>query len=210
MIEQGSEAWFAMRLGCATASRIVDIMAKTKTGPSASRVGYAAQLVAERLTGNVEPSFSNAAMAWGTATEPHARNAYSFRQDVDVAQVGFIPHPTIMHSGASPDGMIGDDGMLEIKCPNTATHVDTLLRGTVPAKYVVQMQWQLACTGRAYCDFASYDPRLPETMRLFVRRVPRDAEHIATLEAGVAEFLAEIAATIDALRNRYEPTSLAA
>jgi putative phage-type endonuclease len=207
MIEQGSAEWFSARLGCATASRIVDIMAKTKTGPSASRTSYAAQLVAERLTGNVEPSFSNAAMAWGTATEPQARNAYSYWHDVDVSEVGFILHPTIAQSGASPDGLIGLDGLLEIKAPNTSTHVDTLLRGTVPAKYMPQLQWQLSCTGRQWCDFASYDPRLPETMRLFVRRVPRDDEYIATLEAGVAEFLAEIAATIDALRDRYEPTT---
>ena len=204
---QGSELWFAARAGRATASRIADIMAKTKTGPSASRTSYAAQLVAERLTGTVEPSFSNAAMAWGTATEPQARNAYCYRQDVDVTEVGFILHPTIGMAGASPDGMIGDDGLVEFKCPNTSTHVDTLLNDKVPTKYIVQIQWQLACTGRAYCDFASYDPRLPEAMRLFVRRVTRDDIHIATLEAGVAEFLAEIDATIDALRDRYEPVS---
>ena len=206
MMEQGTAEWFAARAGRATASRIVDIMAKTKTGPSASRTSYAAQLVAERLTGTVEPSFSNAAMAWGTATEPQARDAYCYRQDVDVAEVGFVIHPFVGMAGASPDGLVGDDGLVEIKCPNTSTHVDTLLNDKVPTKYIVQMQWQMACTGRAWCDFASYDPRLPETMRLFVRRVPRDDAHIATLETCVAEFLAEIDATIDALRDRYEPT----
>lgn len=205
MIVQGTPEWFAERAGCATASRICDIMAKTKTGPSASRTSYAAQLVAERLTGKVEPSFSNAAMAWGTATEPQARDAYCYRMDVDVAETGFIRHPSIGMAGASPDGLIGDDGLVEIKCPNTSTHVDTLLGDKVSTKYVVQMQWQMACTGRRYCDFVSYDPRLPETMRLFVRRVPRDDEHIAQLEEAVAEFLAEVRETVLSLRSRYEP-----
>ena len=182
-------------------------MAKTKTGPSTSRTNYAAQLVAERLTGTVEPSFSNASMAWGTEKEPEARSAYCFLHDTDVLQIGFVEHPNIGMAGASPDGLIGDVGLVEIKCPNTATHIATLLGGSVPSKYVHQMQWQMACTGRAWCDFASYDPRLPESMRLFVKRLHRDDAMIAEVEREVALFLNEVAQTVATLRSQYDPTA---
>jgi len=204
-IVQGSPDWFSARCGKATASKVADIIAKTKSGPSASRVNYAAQLVAERLTGTVEKSFTNAAMEWGTLTEADARNAYSFMHDVDVAEVGFVLHPTIGMTGASPDGLVGGDGLVELKCPNTATHIATLLGGTIPAKYVPQMQWQMACTGRAWCDFASFDPRLPDRMALFVRRLERDDKLIAELEAEVTAFLREVAETVDALTAAYDP-----
>lgn len=204
-MEQRTEEWFTTRCGKATASRIADIMAKGKSGPSASRANYAAQLVAERLTGTVEASYSSAAMAWGTEKEPDARNAYAFRHDADVVEVGFVEHPTIAMAGASPDGLVGEDGLVEIKCPNTATHIDTLLSGTVPSKYVIQMQWQMACTGRQYCDFVSFDPRLPESMQLFVKRVERDEAHIAELEDAVAAFLREVRETVEQLRAEYEP-----
>jgi putative phage-type endonuclease len=114
------------------------------------------------------------AMQWGTETEPQARNAYCFRHDTDVSECGFYDHPKIGMAGASPDGLIGLDGLVEIKCPNSATHIQTLLGGSVPEKYRTQMLWQMACTDRAWCDFVSYDPRLPESMRLFVQRVERD------------------------------------
>lgn len=204
-MEQGTTEWFEARAGRATASRIADIMAKTKTGPSASRTNYAAQLVAERLTGTVEASFTNSAMQWGVDKEAEARDAYSFLHSADVAEVGFVDHPSIGMSGASPDGLVGAEGLLEIKCPNTATHIDTLLSDKVPTKYVIQMQWQMACTGRFWCDFVSFDPRLPESMRLFVKRVPRDGAHIAELEAAVADFLNEVRETVDRLRQAYEP-----
>lgn len=204
-MDQRSAEWFAARLGKATASRICDIVARTKTGWGASRANYAAQLVAERLTGEPTEGFSNAAMQWGTDTEPEARQAYSFRQDVDVLEVGFIDHPSVAMSGASPDGLIGEDGLLELKCPQTATHIATLLGQSVPAKYIHQIQWQIACTGRQWCDFASYDPRLPEAMRLFVVRVDRDDALIAQLEADVTEFLAEVDKTVASLRHLYEP-----
>lgn len=203
-IEQGTAEWHQARLGKVTASRVADVIAKTKTGWGASRANYQAQLIAERLTGTVAESYTNAAMAHGTATEPEARAAYEFRHDVDVAQVGFILHPSIADSGASPDGLVGADGMLEIKCPNTATHIDTLLAGKVPAKYITQMQWQMACAGRAWCDFASYDPRLPASMQLFVQRIERDDKVIGDLEGIVREFLAELDAKVQALRNLYE------
>lgn len=201
---QGTPEWLAMRAGKVTASRVADVIAKTKSGPSASRANYHAQLVAERLTGTTESGFTNGAMQWGTDCEPMARDAYSFLHDADVTEIAFVPHPTIAMSGASPDGMVGDDGLVEIKCPNTSTHIATLLDGKVPGKYMTQMQWQLACTGRQWCDFASYDPRLPDSMRLFVQRVPRDDVMIAELEAEVRAFLASVDATVVALIANYE------
>lgn len=204
MIEQGSPEWFAQRAGKATASRIADIIAKTKSGPSASRKNYAAQLVAERLTGTVEQGYTNGAMQWGTEKEPEARAAYAFLHDADVVEAEFIVHPSISDSGASPDGFVGTDGLVEIKAPNTATHIETLLGKTVPSKYVTQMQWQMACTGRAWCDFVSFDPRLPDHLSLFVRRVPRDDAYIAELEAEVRAFLLEVSATVSALEKYAE------
>lgn len=204
-IIQGSPEWFAARLGRVTASRVADVVAKTKSGWGASRANYMAQLIAERLAGTVAESFSNAAMQWGTQTEPDARAAYEFRTDRDVAEVGFINHPAIEMSGASPDGLIGDDGLIEIKCPNTATHIDTLLSGgTVPGKYVIQMQWQMACTGRKWCDFVSFDPRMPESMKLLILRVPRDDAHIQSLEGDVRSFLAEVDQKVADLTALYD------
>jgi putative phage-type endonuclease len=202
-IVQGSAEWLAIRLGKVTASRVADVVANTKTGWGASRANYAAQLIAERLTGTVSESFTNAAMAWGTEKEPDARRAYEWQADCEVVEIGFVPHPSIAMSGASPDGLVGDDGLCEIKCPNTATHIDTLLGQTAPAKYVTQMQWQMACTGRKWCDFVSYDPRLPEEMSLFIRRVERDDKRIAELEEMVAEFLSELDAKVGELRRLY-------
>lgn len=189
---QGSPEWFADRCGCVTASRISDIIAKTRTGLSASRVNYLAQLVAERLTGVVEPTFSSGAMQWGTDTEPLARAAYEIRTGEMVDQVGFILHPEIAFAGASPDGLINADGLVEIKCPNTATHIEYLRAGKVVEKYKPQMAWQMASTGRVWCDFVSYDPRLPERMQLFVVRYARDDEYIKGITDEVKKFLAEV------------------
>lgn len=209
--DQGSADWFAIRCGKVTASRVADVIAKTKTGYGASRANYAAQLIAERLTGTVAESYSNAAMAWGTEQEPEARLAYEFRTDAEVEQVAFVLHPTIGMSGASPDGLIGTDGLLEIKCPNTATHIETLRGQSIPGKYETQMLWQMACTGRQWCDFASFDPRMPEEMRLFIKRLPRDDARIAELEAEVTAFLSEIDATVAELTRLYGlPEAMAA
>lgn len=205
MIEQGTQEWLQERAGKVTASRIADLMARTAKGWGASRANYAAQIVAERLTGTVAQSFTNAAMIHGTETEPEARRAYEFFVDRDVQQVGFIPHPSIAMAGASPDGLVGEDGLLELKCPNTATHIETLLNGTIPDKYLKQMMFQMACTGRAWCDFASFDNRLPERMRLFVKRVERDEAEIASIEAHVIDFLTEVETTVARLRAEYEP-----
>jgi len=192
MMEQGTEEWFTIRIGKVTASRVADVIAKTKTGYSATRDNYMAQLVCERLTGQKGDSFSNAAMQHGTETEPLARLSYEVTQNVLVDEVGFVPHPTIEMAGASPDGLVGDDGLLEIKCPNTATHIETLLSQIVPGKYNTQMQFQMACTGRQWCDFVSFDNRLPEELQLFVKRVPRDTVFIRLIEAEIIQFLAEL------------------
>lgn len=202
-MDQQSEEWFAARLGKVTASRVADVIARTKTGASASRANYMAELVAERMTGERAEGFTNAAMAWGNDQEPEARLAYEFRTNAIVEQVGFIAHPTIGMAGASPDGLVLADGLVEIKCPNTATHIETLLTGVIPGKYETQMLWQMACTGRAWCDFASFDPRLPEEMRLFVKRFPRDDARIAEMEEHVREFLFELDATVKRLGKLY-------
>jgi putative phage-type endonuclease len=201
---QGSAEWFAARVGKVTASRMADLCAKTKSGFGASRGNYMAELIVERLTGSPAPSFSSPAMQWGSEQEPNARAAYEFHGDYDVQQVGFIEHPEIDGSGASPDGMIGTDGLIEIKCPSSATHIDTLLSGNVPEKYVLQMHWQMACTLRTWCDYVSFDPRMPPSMQLFVKRIERDDKMIAELERNVRDFLTELECKVLALRTAYE------
>jgi putative phage-type endonuclease len=200
---QGSPEWLQLRAGRVTASRVADVVARTKSGYGASRANYMAELIAERLTGIPAPSFTNAAMQHGVEQEPHARRAYAELMGVEVVEVPFVEHPEIAMFGCSPDGLVGDDGLVEIKAPNTATHLDTLLSETVPSKYVIQMQVQMAVCGRDWCDFASFDPRLPPNMALFVRRIDRDVSLILELESEVAAFLAEIDAKVEALTARY-------
>jgi putative phage-type endonuclease len=200
---QGSDEWLQARAGRVTASRVADVMAKTKTGASASRVNYMAQLISERLTGQPADGFSSAAMRHGTETEPEARAAYEMLTGADVVEVGFIPHPTIDGFGASPDGLVGDDGLIEIKCPNTATHIETLLAEKVPSKYNTQMQVQMLCTDRAWCDFVSYDPRLPGDMRIWIRRVHRDDVFCGQIVAEVTKFLTEMDEKLDALKAKF-------
>jgi len=191
-MEQRTTEWHTARLGKVTASRVADVIAKTKTGYGASRANLMADLIVERLTGQPASTFSNAHMEWGTEQEPHARAAYSARIGELVEEVGFVDHPSVANSGASPDGLVGDEGLVEFKCPATSTHLDTLLAGEVPSKYIPQMQWQMACTDRAWCDFVSYDPRLPEHLRMFVKRVPREEHYIFMLQTEVTKFLAEL------------------
>jgi putative phage-type endonuclease len=201
MIEQGTAEWHLMRLGKVTASRVSDVLAKIKTGESASRKNYRAELVVQRLTGLPSESFTNAAMEWGTATEPMARIAYEITKEVLVEQVGFIEHPTIAMFGCSPDGLV-HDGMIEIKCPNSATHIEYLTDNKAPAKYINQMQCQMAVTGRKWCDFVSFDPRLPEDLQLFVVRVERDQKYIDSMEVEVVEFLTEVEGMVNQLKER--------
>jgi putative phage-type endonuclease len=199
-MEQRTEEWFAARCGKVTASRVADIIAKTKSGPSASRENYLAQLVCERLTGKPAESYSNAAMQWGTDTEPFARAAYEARMDLLVTEVGFIDHPWITMSGASPDGL-ANEGMVEIKAPNTATHLQTLLDRKVPEKYITQMMWQMACADRPWCDFVSFDPRLPEKHQLFIKRINYDPEMVNLLENSVIQFLGDVDLKIQQLES---------
>jgi putative phage-type endonuclease len=199
-VDQRSSDWFAARLGKLTASRIADATARIKNGWGASRDNLMATLVCERLTGKSADGFTNAAMQWGTDHEPEARSAYEFELGVTVTEVGFIDHPTIDMAGASPDGFVGADGLLEIKCPETKGHIETLLSKKVPEKYIKQMQWQMACTGRQWCDYATYDPRMPQELQLWVLRVMRDDKAIAELEKEARLFLAELDEKVTALR----------
>ena len=198
---QGSGAWHSARLGCVTASRVADVVAKTKSGYGASRQTYMGQLLSERLTGLPTETFQSAAMRWGTETEAAAVDAYEAATGIETRAIGFLYHPSLAYAGASPDRVIAPDGLLEVKCPTTATHIETLLKGEVQARYVIQMQWQMACADRDWCDFVSYDPRMPEAYALFIRRVARDPAHIAALEDEVARFLEEMEQTLDALEE---------
>lgn len=207
-MEQKSPEWFAARLGKATGSRIAEIVAKTKSGDSASRGNYMAQLVIERLTNKQEESYSNDFMDWGNLQEPFARAAYEAATNVLVDEVGMITHPRIEMSGASPDGLVGDDGLVEIKCPKTATHIETLLSKTVPGKYNIQMQWQMACTDRSWCDFVSFDPRMPDGLQMFLKRVPRDDALIKTLEDEVIKFLKEVDSKLEQLTNQLKEANV--
>jgi len=200
-MEQRTEEWFAARCGKVTASRVADIIAKTKTGPSASRENYLAQLVCERMTGKPAESYSNAAMQWGVEQEVYARSAYELSKDVLVEEVGFVSHPTIENAGASPDGLVGEFGLVEIKCPNTATHIQTLLDQKIPEKYIIQMQWQMACTKREWCDFVSFDPRMGDGLQLFIRRVEYHPMYVAELEKEVIYFLMDVEDKINRLNK---------
>jgi putative phage-type endonuclease len=207
---QGSQEWIDARLGKVTASRVADVVATTKSGWGASRANYMAELICERLTGQPAERYTNGPMQWGVEKEAEARDAYAWRTDTAVDLVGFIPHPHIPMSGASPDGLIkAGGGILEIKAPNTSTHIETLLSGSVPTKYITQMQWQMACAGDWYWfgDFVSYDPRLPDAMKLFIKRVPRDDDAITMLEKHVTTFLEELDAKLCALKSAYDLTA---
>ena len=201
MTEQRTEEWFTQRLGKVTASRVGDVIAKTKTGPSASRDNYATQLVLERLTNKQGEFFTNAAMQWGTETEPMARQAYELKRGVFVDEVGFIDHPTIDMSGASPDGLVDKKGLVEIKCPESKTHMEYLMSGKPPAKYIPQMMWQMACTGREWCDFVSFDPRFPENLQILVVKVEYDPTYVKMLELEITQFLDEVSKKVELLRK---------
>lgn len=204
MLEQRTTEWFSQRAGKVTASKIVDVMAKTKTGYGATRANYLAEKVTERLTGlPYGNDFTNAAMQWGTDTEPQARAMYELQTGESVCETGFHDHPAISNSGASPDGLVGDTGLVEIKCPNTKTHIETLRGGKIDRKYILQMHWQMACTGTQWCDFASFDPRLPLELQLYVERVERDEELITEIEAEVSKFLTEVDEAVAELTARY-------
>ena len=201
---QGGEEWIAARLGKVTASRISDVTAKGRSGaPSETRANYMADLITERLTGKQADNYVSSAMQYGTDTETEARAAYQFERGILIKQQGFIDHPRIAMSGASPDGFVSDDGGIECKCPLTKTHINYLMGASIPGAYVGQMQFNMAVTGRAWIDWVSYDNRLPENMRLHIRRVHRDEQLIAELETQARDFLSELDAKLAALTSRY-------
>lgn len=200
-VAQGSDDWHKHRCGSLGASQVHDVLAKTKSGYTAARANTKARMVAERLTGLTQETFKSSAMQWGNDTEPQARSAYEFITGKRVQVVGMFKLANLAGSHASPDGLVDNDGLIEIKCPNTATHIETLKTEKIDPKYVTQMQWQMALTDREWCDFVSYDPRMPEDLSLFIKRVPRDPQAIADLMKQVEEFLGEVDADIKALEE---------
>lgn len=198
-MEQRTEAWFAQRVGKVTASRVADVMATIKSGEAATRKNYRMQLVCERLTGKKEESFTNSHMERGIELEPIARSLYEMKTSTFVTEIGFVEHPEIAMSGCSPDGLVGKDGLIEIKCPTAANHIETLTSQTAPSKYMAQMQWQMACTEGKWVDFVSYCADLPEALQLCVIRVNRDNEYIENMETEVTKFLNEVEETVNKL-----------
>ena len=201
-VEQGTLEWHQLRLGKVTASRVADILAKTKTGPSASRGNYLIELALQRVTKAIEESYTNSAMEWGIQTEPQARVAYEVKTNNFVDQVAFIDHPTIANFGCSPDGLVGSDGLIEIKCPNSATHWSYIKDNAPPNKYFIQMQAQMAVTGAKWCDFVSFDPRMPERSQLLIVNVPRDPEFISSMEEEIKQFLSEVEVEVNLMEKR--------
>jgi putative phage-type endonuclease len=208
MIEHGTPEWEKARLGKLTASRIYDALGTTKKGTwLAARRHYMVELIAERLTGMRADPYLSAPMLWGVETEPQAIKHYTNKRVVTVTKSGFVNHPLLTMSGASPDGFVGDDGLIEVKCPETATHVATLVEKEIPEKYLLQMHWQMACCPpRKWCDYLSFDPRMPPKFRAAVIRVPRDQKKITGLTIMVEDFLDEIDAIIMALEGGMDRT----
>jgi putative phage-type endonuclease len=202
MIEQGTQEWLELRKGKVTASRVADILAKTKTGVSASRANYLMELAIQRVTGFIEESYTNAAMQWGKDNEGTARALYEAKADVFVDQVPFIDHPTVEGFGCSPDGLVGTDGLVEIKCPNSTTHWEYFKKNVPPQKYVIQMQAQMACTNTQWCDFVSYDPRMPERSQLLIVRVARDDSFINdVMIPEITTFLNEVEVEVNLMKG---------
>lgn len=202
-MEQRSPEWFAARCGKVTASRLYDVMARTKSGYAASRQNYMAELICQRLTGKPEEGFTNAAMMRGTELEPVAREMYALNEfDAVISEVGLIDHPTIAGFAASPDGIVNDDGLIEIKCPNTWTHLQTLKTGVPKRQYLLQMHAQMMCTGRKWCDFVSFDDRLPPELAYFKTRINFDEVLAEEIEQEVVKFLTELETEIQNITHQ--------
>lgn len=201
--EQGSQMWAELRCGLVTASRCGEVIAMTKKGEeTAARRDYRIELISEILTGVPYPRFVSKEMQWGIDQEPFARAAYELQRDVLVETCGFVVHPSVDRFGASPDGLVGDDGLIQIKCPNTTTHLAWMMSKTIPVEHMPQMLAEMSCTQRAWCDFVSFDPRLPEHLQLYVKRFHRDAKLIAILEKEVETFNRQIDEQIAALPGK--------
>jgi len=202
-MEQRTEEWMKARCGSLGASQLNEALATTKTGWGASRENLKNRIIAERLTGIVEPSFVSKPMLRGIEMEDAARKAYEAHTGVFVDEMGIAYHPVLKHTHASPDGLVGDDGLIEIKVPNTQTHIKTLRTKKAPSEYINQMMWQMRCTDRQWCDFVSWDDRAPVGMQLFIVRVHRDEERIKKLDEQVAEFLTEVEKEIERLNEEF-------
>ncbi|MFN3169261.1 MAG: lambda exonuclease family protein [Hyphomicrobiales bacterium] len=189
MVEQGSPEWFALRLGRVTASRIADVMAG---GKGITRRKYQVQLIQERLTGTVVEGFTSRSIEQGKEREPQARSFYDLMTDEPTSQIDFVPHALIPMSGASPDLLVGELGLAEFKCPESHTHFDSLMGAKIPRKYTDQVQWQMACTGREWCDWVSFDPTMPPEMQMHIERIECDFERIREIESEVRKFLDEV------------------
>jgi len=200
-MEQLSQEWFEARLGKVTASRVSDVLATRKGQESTVRAKYKLQLATERLTNKKTDTYMNQAMQDGIEREPMAREIYEKLKDVTVEEVGFVQHPAIERAGASPDGLVGDDGIIEIKCPIETTHTTNLLERKLPSKYKPQVQFQLSTTGRKWCDFISYNPNFEPRLQLMVVRVERDDEYIEMLKFEILKFLAEVELMINQLQG---------
>lgn len=200
MDEQRTEEWFAARLGKVTASQLANVLMKPAT---AGYQNYMARLVCERLTGSPTETFQSPAMLHGTETEPQARAMYEMETGLEVSEVGFIDHPTLAMSGASPDGLVGDNGLVEIKCPQPTGHIAALTGAKIKRDYLLQMQWQMLCTDRKWCDFVSFCPSLPAEMQIHIQRVDHDADLAEELTQGVTAFLAAIDDKMTTLTKLY-------
>jgi predicted phage-related endonuclease len=192
MSDQRSAEWIAARCGKVGCSRLADVLATTKSGEAATRRNYTAELICERLTGLPTETITTTAMQWGIDTEPLARQAYEHASFYNVVEDFGREHPSIPGFRGSPDGLVGDDGGVEIKCPKTATHLDTILGGTIKRDYILQMAGYVSIYDRKWWDYVSYDPRLPPKYALFIKRFTRDELPVSEVEEGVKTFLAEL------------------
>lgn len=200
--EQGTPEWKKARAGRVTASRMADLLAK---GKGISRQKYLGQIIAERDSGEPsEMSFKSASMEWGTQQEEDAATLYEWEYETRLTKVGFVIHPAIELSGCSPDRLCGDEGIVQIKCPDTHTHIETFMTDEIDSRYLKQMQWEMACTHSKWCDFVSFDPRVKQERRLFVKRIRRDPAAIVAMQAEVQAFLREVDETIKQLDRKSE------
>jgi hypothetical protein len=202
---QGSELWAELRCGDVTASRAADVIAmiekgKNKGQEKAERSDYRTELICERLTGIPYQHVITREMQWGRDHEDAAADAYASHTGAPVARCGYVIHPTIARFGSSPDRWVGDVGLLQIKCPKTNTHLEWMMAGTIPVKHVAQMLAEFSCDpARQWCDFMSFDPRLPEHLQKFILRYHRDDKLIVGLEAEVRHFNLEIERVMQSL-----------
>lgn len=199
-IVQRSDEWFKERLGKLTGSKIYTILPGARGAYKEAREVYAFQLVAERLTGRRIEHFINQAMEWGMIQEASAKVRYTQVTGIEVMECGFFNHPMVKMSGASPDGLINHEGIIEIKCPEIHTHLKTMAKNEIKPEYEAQIQWQLACTNRLYCDFVSFDPRVADPYDIFIKRVERDDKVIAELQKEAVIFLDYVDMVIESLK----------